>query len=433
MQPGAHLGVDRVAGLGSVDGDERHGAAHLEQNRIAHRRTPRVDRGEQAPLAYQIGTGGTASGPTTTDPASPAAQPCSGAARRRERLLNTSSRLDARTLLDLVRSGTACAPLSPLEGTSHALVELDAHVATQEADRGLLSGWLGAQACPVIGISTERERHELAFACDAVVQDASEASELIANIEGAPLAAMVLVQLLRATEGLAAAPALVMESLAYATLQDGKEFRRWLARTERPAAAVPQEEGPPVLIERNGAQLSLCLNRPARRNALSVEMRDALVEALEFAALDSSVSEVVIRGAGRCFSAGGDLSEFGSVSDPSTAHAVRSTRSVPQLLARCAGKLRCEVHGAAVGAGMELAAFGARVQASPDTFFQLPEIRFGLIPGSGGCVSIPRRIGRLRTGLLALSGRRLDARTAHEWGLVDQLAFPAVAARSARA
>ena len=323
--------------------------------------------------------------------------------------------------------------MSPLDGTTHVLVELGAHGAVEEAERRLLSAWLAAQACPVIGVSPERERHPLAFACDALVHDAAEASELVANIEGAPLAAMVLVQLLRATEGLAAARALLVESLAYATLQDGSEFRRWLAGAERPAAAVTPEAGAPVLIERHGAQLRLRLNRPARRNALSVEMRDALVEALELVALDSSITEVVISGAGRCFSAGGDLSEFGSVADPSTAHAVRSTRSVPQLLARCAGRLRFEVHGAAVGAGMEMAAFGARVEATPDTFFQLPEIRFGLIPGSGGCVSIPRRIGRLRTGLLALSARRLDARTAHEWGLVDQLTAPAVEALSAQA
>jgi enoyl-CoA hydratase/carnithine racemase len=313
------------------------------------------------------------------------------------------------------------------------LVELDARAAPDEAERRLLAGWLAAQACPVIGMSPERERHELAFACDAVVHDANEAAELVANIEGAPLAAMVLVQLLRATEGLAAARALVVESLAYATLQDGQEFRQWLARTDRPAAAVPQEEGAPVLIERHGPQVRLRLNRPARRNALSVEMRDALVEALEFVALDGSVTEVAVSGAGRVFSAGGDLSEFGSATDPATAHAVRSTRSVPQLLVRCAGKLRFEVHGAAVGAGMEMAAFGARVEATPETFFQLPEIRFGLIPGSGGCVSIPRRIGRLRTALLALSARRLDARTALEWGLIDQLAAPAAAARSAQA
>ena len=54
-------------------------------------------------------------------------------------------------------------------------------------------------------------------------------------------------------------------------------------------------------------------------------------------------------------------------------------------------------------------------------FLQLPEIRFGLIPGAGGCVSIPRRIGRQRTAYLALSARRINAATALDWGLVDAI------------
>ena len=72
-----------------------------------------------------------------------------------------------------------------------------------------------------------------------------------------------------------------------------------------------------------------------------------------------------------------------------------------------------------MGAGIELPAFARRVVAAEDAFFQLPELSLGLIPGAGGTVSIPRRIGRQRTARLALSGERLDAATALEWGLVD--------------
>ena len=136
---------------------------------------------------------------------------------------------------------------------------------------------------------------------------------------------------------------------------------------------------------------------------------------------DPSIAAVTVRGEGSCFSAGGELAEFGSAPDAPTAHAVRSIRSVAALLACCAARLTFQVHGAAVGAGAEMAAFGARVEASADAFFQLPELRYGLIPGCGGCVSIPRRIGRLRTAYLALSARRLDASTACRWGLVDFL------------
>lgn len=214
-------------------------------------------------------------------------------------------RLDARALLELARSGSAHAPLSALTGTTHALVDLDPHAAPTAAEKGLLSAWLRRQACPVVGIAAAGERHVLAAACDAVALSAADAAEMAANIEAAPIAAMVLVQVLRATEGLEIAPALIVESLGYATLQSGTEFREWLSRTPRPVAHVAVDSGPAVALERHGAQLHLHLNRPARRNAISVEMRDALAEALELIELDSSLACVSISGAGTCFSAGG--------------------------------------------------------------------------------------------------------------------------------
>jgi enoyl-CoA hydratase/carnithine racemase len=68
---------------------------------------------------------------------------------------------------------------------------------------------------------------------------------------------------------------------------------------------------------------------------------------------------------------------------------------------------------------VELPAFARRVVARPDARFWLPEVAMGLVPGAGGTVSIPRRIGRQRTALLALTGTAIDATTALEWGLVD--------------
>jgi enoyl-CoA hydratase len=308
-----------------------------------------------------------------------------------------------------------------LSGCACLLIELGPDASLRPFERQALGRWLNLQACAVVGVAAEGPNHPLACACDAVATSADDAAGLVTNIEAAPLAALVLVQLLRATEGMDVFRALTFESLAYATLQAGTEFRRWLAQATAGARSAVTEAGAPVLLERHGTHLRLRLNRPARRNALSVEMRDGLVEALELVAADPSIAAVSISGEGKCFSAGGDLVEFGTAPDPSVAHAVRSTRSVPALLARCAPRLTFHVHGAAVGAGIEMAAFGRHVAATTDAFFQLPEIRYGLIPGCGGCVSIPRRIGRLRTAYLALSARRLDARTAHAWGLVDAL------------
>ena len=77
------------------------------------------------------------------------------------------------------------------------------------------------------------------------------------------------------------------------------------------------------------------------------------------------------------------------------------------------------MHGACIGSGIEFPAFAGRLVAVADAHFQLPELRFGLIPGAGGCVSLSRRIGRQRATWLLLSGKRITARRALEWGLID--------------
>jgi len=174
-----------------------------------------------------------------------------------------------------------------------------------------------------------------------------------------------------------------------------------------------------VLAERDGGRLALTFNRPGVHNAYNAASRDALCAALEVAAGDDSIEEIHIYGRGRSFCSGGDLSEFGSRRDPATAHLIRTGRSAARLLAEMSGRVTAHLHGACIGAGIELPAFVGRVLADPDTRIQLPEIALGLIPGAGGTVSLPRRIGRPRTAWLGLTGRRIDARTALAWGLVD--------------
>jgi enoyl-CoA hydratase/carnithine racemase len=168
--------------------------------------------------------------------------------------------------------------------------------------------------------------------------------------------------------------------------------------------------------------LHLTLNRPHVHNAFSAGMRDALAEGLTVAVADPGIERIVLDGAGPSFCSGGDLDEFGSFPDPATAHAVRSTRNPARLLSECASRVHTIVHGACIGAGAELPAFTARVVADPGSFFALPELGMGLVPGAGGTVSLPRRIGRQRTAWLALGGERIDAQTALAWGLVDELA-----------
>jgi enoyl-CoA hydratase/carnithine racemase len=79
------------------------------------------------------------------------------------------------------------------------------------------------------------------------------------------------------------------------------------------------------------------------------------------------------------------------------------------------------LHGASMGAGIEVPALAGHVVAAAGTVISLPELGLGLVPGAGGTASIPRRIGRHRTAAMALSGARIDAATALAWGLVDEI------------
>ena len=90
-----------------------------------------------------------------------------------------------------------------------------------------------------------------------------------------------------------------------------------------------------------------------------------------------------------------------------------------RVLARLPQPTTTYIHGTTFGSGIELAAFTDTVIASADTQIALPEIGLGLVPGAGGTVSLPLRIGRHRTAWLGLSGRPIDAETALAWGLVD--------------
>lgn len=255
----------------------------------------------------------------------------------------------------------------------------------------------------------------------AVPDPISRASDLSAMVGEHPHTATMLAGLLRWSGSLPVAGALDAESLAYSTLLGGPEFRRWLAR-RGPRQTPPPAVAEPVLVDRDGTLLRISLNRPERRNAYGREVRDALVAALEIAVLDPGVGRVLIDGAGPVFCSGGDLDEFGTAPDPVTAHFVRTRGGAALLLHRLADRLEIRVHGTCVGAGIELPAFAGRVVAAPTTTFRLPEVAMGLIPGAGGTVGIPRRIGRWRTLYLALTGATLDAGTALEWELVDQVA-----------
>ena len=279
---------------------------------------------------------------------------------------------------------------------------------------------LGRFVCPTLAVIPDPNApaaRAIASAFDVVVETRAELAPLVAAAKRTPIAAAALVQLLRANEHRIIEQALVAESFVYSTLQAGPEFARWLAQQPTLKPVIPLE--PPVLVERDGPRLDIVLNHPARRNAYSAAMRDHLCEALQLALADDSIKEIVLRGNGPAFCAGGDLDEFGLLPDPATAHAIRTTRSAARLLAACAPRLRAELHGACIGAGIELPAWAPHITATEDTWLQLPELSMGLIPGAGGTVSLPRRIGRQRTSKLSLAGCRIERASALGFSLLD--------------
>lgn len=236
----------------------------------------------------------------------------------------------------------------------------------------------------------------------------------------APVASVALVRLLRIQHRMSFEDAIECESLTYSALLGGQEFENWLSG--RPPA-VPS---PPSahLVETNlnaDGDWHLVLNDPDNRNAMSAPMRDALYDILANALCDLEQPQLVITGKGKCFSTGGHLPEFGNASDLAMAHVIRIQRSCAVLLNALDERATVRFHGACIGSGLEIFAAAAHRKAQRNAWFQLPEIRMGLIPGAGGTVTVSRAIGRHRAAAMMLSGERITAETALEWGLIQRL------------
>jgi hypothetical protein len=327
--------------------------------------------------------------------------------------------LDARALVGVAGSAVALDALAS-EGGGAVVVDLRVLGQLPAADRSAVGDALDRLAgAPVVVVAIAAGTGEAA-AADVVVGDADAAAEVVAAVDAHPLAATALALHLRASEPLGVEDALVAESAVYSMLQAGPEHRRWLDGRDVAGRRREGDDGERARLERDrdGDRVTITLARPAVRNAVDAAMQRALVDAFLVAAEDGA-AEVVVRADGPVFSAGGDLREFGSLADPASAHLLRLARSPARALHRLGARSTVHVHGACHGAGVELPAFAHRVVARPDTTFALPEVAMGLVPGAGGTVSIPRRIGRHRAAWLALTGRTIDAPTALAWGLVD--------------
>ena len=181
----------------------------------------------------------------------------------------------------------------------------------------------------------------------------------------------------------------------------------------RPFATLHYEKRGPIAV--------VTLDRPDVLNAYNVAMRDDLYAVLGAVDDDPEVRTLVLRGRGRAFSTGGDVSEFGSAPSPLVARRVRWQRDVWSRLLELRAATVAAVHGYAVGGGMEMALLCDLRVAATDARFSLPETALGMIPGVCGTQTLPRAAGMARALDLVMTGAWLDARQAQEAGLVARV------------
>lgn len=161
------------------------------------------------------------------------------------------------------------------------------------------------------------------------------------------------------------------------------------------------------------------INRPDKRNALNLALRQALAATFERLADDAEVRCVVITGEGSCFVVGADVREMQGLGPYEVME-----RDIPRYwrpIVRFPKPLIAAVNGPALGGGMELALQADIILASDTATFGQPEIRLGLMPGAGGTQQLVRALGRHRAMRMLFTGEAIDARTAHEAGLVSEI------------
>ena len=176
----------------------------------------------------------------------------------------------------------------------------------------------------------------------------------------------------------------------------------------------------PLRIEDAAGVRTLVLNRPDRRNALSLALLGDLITALAETAADTSVHAVIVRGEGPGFCAGHDLSEMAGCSLPSAQALFETCSEMMMAIHRLPQPVIAQVHGIATAAGCQLVAACDLAIASEDARFATSGVRYGLFC-STPMVEVSRSVGRKRALEMLLTGDMIDAHTAADWGLVNRV------------
>ena len=190
----------------------------------------------------------------------------------------------------------------------------------------------------------------------------------------------------------------------------------------------------PLLLSMEGDVARITLNRPEVRNALSIELSDRLVEAIQIVKKSTDTKFVVIQGAGDTFCAGDDISEMLKWGDDEHGNSTQGANGVMRRV-RCyqdmANSLEdldkmtiCAVDGFAVGGGLEITMACDFVIATDRAIWGMPEVDSGLTPGWGGTTRMARYIGKRRTKEINIIGALMSAQRAVDWGLWNRVVAP---------
>ncbi|MBT3144846.1 enoyl-CoA hydratase-related protein [Neptunomonas phycophila] len=163
--------------------------------------------------------------------------------------------------------------------------------------------------------------------------------------------------------------------------------------------------------------LTLMIDRPAKRNALTIDMYQALIDGLEYAEQDDGIRAVIITGQVDCFSAGNDIPDFiAAASNPE-----RAARPLEflQTIANFTKPLVAAVAGDAVGIGTSMLLHCDLVYAKSDARFQLPFTKLALVPEGGTSLLMPRQLGHHLTYELLILGEPFSGERAAQLGLIN--------------
>ncbi len=183
-----------------------------------------------------------------------------------------------------------------------------------------------------------------------------------------------------------------------------------------------------VILERDGAVLTIIINRPAVRNAINRETSEAIAVAMDLLDSDPNLSIGILTGAGEHFCSGMDLKAF-----LKGERVELEGRGLAGIAERPPIKpLIAAVEGYALAGGCEIALACDLIVAANNAQFGIPEVKRGLIAGSGGLMRLPQRIPPQIALEYALTGRPMPAKEAAHWGLVNRLTEPGGALAEAR-